>query len=163
MEQGPYRHLRRPSLCPCRGDFPDLSTSTLAAPLPEMLPIPHSWRPSSGDTTSGSPQCSPVTQQTGSSPRSSPWPPAWGPTLALREEKHKGTQRCCALPSHQWQWYPWHPRLQATLRKPTWSFLARRKSPHPRWRGEARDFRAFFCTMAQPFLERPAGMDIGPP
>lgn len=100
MEQGPYHHLRRPSLCPCRRDFPDLSTSALVAPLPEMLPIPHPLRPSSGDTTSGSPQCSPVTLQAGCPPRSSPWPQA---TRALREEKHKGTQRCCALPSHRWR------------------------------------------------------------
>lgn len=25
------------------------------------------------------------------------------------------------------------------------------------------DFRAFFCTMAQPALQRPAGMHTGPP
>lgn len=46
-------------------------------------------------------------------PRSSPWPQAWGPTLALREQKHKGTRKCCARPSHQWQWDPGHPRPQA--------------------------------------------------
>lgn len=86
-----------------------------------------------------------------------------GASFSPQRGETQGTQRCCALPSHQWQWYPWHPRPQATLRKLTWSFLARRKSPHPRWRREARDFRAFFCTMAQPFLERPAGMDTGSP
>lgn len=71
--QGPFRTgLRVPPILPLPWDFPDLPTFAQTIPLPEMLPIPHPARPSSGDTTSESPQCSLVIQYTGCIPGSGP-------------------------------------------------------------------------------------------
>lgn len=114
---------------------------------------PHSLRSRvSGCTTQKVPS---LLQHIGFDPGTAYWNPG-------RAETRRGIERLC-LAILQIVVVLCHPSPQATLRKPTWSFLTRRKSPHPRWRGELRDFRAFFCTMAQPFLERSTGLDaLGP-
>lgn len=43
MEQGPYHHLRRPSLCTLPPGLPRPLNLCTAALLPEMLPIPPSF------------------------------------------------------------------------------------------------------------------------
>lgn len=95
--QGPFRTgLRVPPILPLPWDFPDLPTLAQTIPLPEMLPIPHPARPSSGDTTSESPQCSLVIQYTGCIPVVAP---GWRPTLALRKEKHEGKEGAVLFPT----------------------------------------------------------------
>lgn len=160
--QGPFRTgLRVPPILPLPWDFPDLPTFAQTIPLPEMLPIPHPARPSSGDTTSESPQCSPMIQYTGCIPGGRRWPQAGGRLWPSDRRNTKGKKGLCSFP--QVTVVPLAPQPPGRPPEANLEFPGREEEPPSSLEEEGAGFPGILLHNGSAVSRKAHWMDTGPP